>query len=1397
MENNLQSIIPQHSIGSSYRWWVGQVEKKDTKYSNRYKVRIVGRHLKSGDSSVSTDDLPWSHTMLPVTTPYSDGNTTGATANLEVGNWVIGFFLDEDGQRPIIIGSIGHVANSTEEVPPKGNNQEGEKSFQTQVDRDHNPPVNAPADESVNPNKAGHPPGVDERTASALISRLNAENSETNPGGIKFCVEVADPNCGGEKDLGGQLETIIGDMLKANQDSGGQLGDFLVSKATGQLYNYVEGARKYINKAIQVVKTFVARVKGEVVKKIKEGVDELVKTLLKPDVLGDSLKTVREFVNKLLENLGCSISDIATRLSSFLTDLLFDYLYQVFQQAACQVDQLVNGIINELTSLLDRALEKVLGPLSSILGAIAEPINLIGGAINSIFKLLGISCDGPDQKCVKTTKICTDCGANKKKDFLDNLLDNLSNGPLQGDFVCKDANSPIGPRKTNLIFVGGSYRYQYKPETRDSSRSVSENDIVTYTIPRSYRTKEGNTATFTVTRSGNLDQSSSITYRTLNGTAKAGTDYFSSSGTLGFAPGQTERQFTTQILSDNIDEGVEDFFIKFTVATGVYDAYFTNSSTNTQLSTVFIYQDSNSGDGTVGTESDPSITPAIPPGSGPDDDTPDQTETKNPTDPGNNPDFPTDELPVDDDDGGGGGGNNLLPSYAVTANKGSVVEGEEIVYTITTTNVPNGKILNYQLSAASSEDDITASDVEGGLLAGNFIIENNTAQVKIKIAEDKTVELQETIRFSIINTTAFADVLIVSEDTDIDGNGETYKVEANRAVVGEGGRIIYSITTSNVAEGKMLFYTLSGASDTDDITEDDIEGGNLTGSFVIEDSKSEVIVTIAEDSVDESAEVLRFSIDNTNAFAEVTIDPEGSKEDPEPEPEPDPEDDPEPEDPLPPAPRTTRSLTLEVDKTVVKEGEFVKFTIRTQNVEKGTRYGYTIFGDNITRSDFVESELTGIFTMDDVDNDTTVNPTNSDNFLVRTITIGIADDGVIENDEVFVFAVNGTGQTVAVLIDSDSDIDLDDPGDGGGGGGGTIIINDGDPTNRSTTRRKEKKFSGFVMPTFPSNLITIPIDFGGTPLTTGGTGGTPIVVGGSGGTPLVSGGTPVVAGGSGGFPIISSTGRPLVVNGDLVNLGGSGGKVVFVGGSGGTPVSDGDNNVTVGGDGGDPIVVKPDPDGEADPFVPTIVEDVFPGNNPSDPLDDDPSQSDSGVINVDQPSFQEPVAGTPFTDDGGSIIDFPIIDGGGPYVEAPTVLISGQGYGASGIALLDDKGSVSEIRITNPGRGYVINKANNSGRSCVIDSYTMIRPGQGYTEKPRVFVNGEEGIAEAVIANNRVISLKIVDRTKVFESYPQVEIIGGNGFGALFIPSFVCLDIEGLERSEYAKIGTGKYIDCP
>ena len=92
----------------------------------------------------------------------------------------------------------------------------------------------------------------------------------------------------------------------------------------------------------------------------------------------------------------------------------------------------------------------------------------------------------------------------------------------------------------------------------------------------------------------------------------------------------------------------------------------------------------------------------------------------------------------------------------------------------------------------------------------------------------------------------------------------------------------------------------------------------------------------------------------------------------------------------------------------------------------------------------------------------------------------------------------------------------------------------------------------------------------------------------------------------------------------------------------------------------------------------------------------------------------------------------------------------------------------------------------------------MLSPGSEYTTAPSVFVNGELGIAEAVIDDNGfVISVRILDRETTYDEYPTVTIVGGGGYGARFIPSFACLDTDALVRVGSAKIGTGRYIDCP
>ena len=175
-----------------------------------------------------------------------------------------------------------------------------------------------------------------------------------------------------------------------------------------------------------------------------------------------------------------------------------------------------------------------------------------------------------------------------------------------------------------------------------------------------------------------------------------------------------------------------------------------------------------------------------------------------------------------------------------------------------------------------------------------------------------------------------------------------------------------------------------------------------------------------------------------------------------------------------------------------------------------------------------------------------------------------------------------------------------------------------------------------------------------------------------------------------------------------------------------------------------------------------------------------------------------PEAGNVITNGDGGVLEIPIKDSGTRFVERPAVFITGQGYGATGEVLLDNDGFAKEIRITDPGFGYKKNTPTTANKECIIDSFTMISPGVGYTSVPTVFVNKSKDVAEAQInTDGQVIAIRIKDRTITFEEYPEVVISGGGGIGAKFIPSFICLDPDARVAVGSAKVGTGSYIDCP
>jgi len=76
--------------------------------------------------------------------------------------------------------------------------------------------------------------------------------------------------------------------------------------------------------------------------------------------------------------------------------------------------------------------------------------------------------------------------------------------------------------------------------------------------------KKGQTTlfTFTVTLSAAYDQPVTMSFRTVNGTAKTSdNDYVAKSGTLTFAPGETTKTITIEVKGDSKKEANETFYL--------------------------------------------------------------------------------------------------------------------------------------------------------------------------------------------------------------------------------------------------------------------------------------------------------------------------------------------------------------------------------------------------------------------------------------------------------------------------------------------------------------------------------------------------------------------------------------------------------------------------------------------------------------------------------------------------------------------------------------------------------------------------------------------------------------------------------------------------------------------
>ena len=829
-------------------------DTKDPKKGQRVKVRVIGVHEYEGEGDdrvgvPPTKDLPWFEVGMPVTA--SGGTFTSSNShNLKKGHRVIVKFLGGDTEQGIVLLSASQgVPCATDEKPAST----GDKVIplvktviQDQEDGTDPDPANHVQSETKCVDGGTLPLGrLATEFGSDSANGLRAEASVANPQGT-FTVRRASVDC--PENPSSAVENILSEFFATLQHTNGNIGSYYISKYSRRLFDLKDVATGYIDRVKKIINAAMTRMAGELMAMLRKAVKALMKAILAP--LPGILTPVTEWFNQMLERIGCSMMDISDRMMKFAENILMGYVGNIVNWSMCQVKRFTDAIFGNILGEITGLINGLFGGISKVLGAIGGALDVIGGGLAGILKMLGISCTGK-KKCANPKKVDSKRGSYEglKGGFntLDELLEALESGNhLPISSYCGDATTD--PEPTTEVGIWG-------PTVPDSGTDGGSTDVVdgdingidyediasaicnartfkVLDIPETEAVHEGDTAYVRVVRGGDTSTTSAFTYRTQDGTAKATETYCPTNGYIGFGVGETEKTIEVKTLNNGVRDGSKYFFMKIK-----HDGC---GKVLKDVARIWI------------------------------------------KDPLAIQDVPTITVP---DIGLVSTGPNITttnPVYHLSSDKEVVYEGAEVTFRLETSNVSDGTTVNYTIGRETT--GITYSDLEYVIESGekswitgetdmlrSFTIETGQAEVTIKLLDDGVVEdtnqVAEQLYIELNNLSTSKGVAVLDAIQGVaDPSTRTVTITPDRASVREGGAVKYVITTTNFDQGELLTYTIFGTN----ITQSDIKEP-LTGNLYIEDNRAEMVVNVLEDNTIEDQENMIFSVDEYGAQATVVI----------------------------------------------------------------------------------------------------------------------------------------------------------------------------------------------------------------------------------------------------------------------------------------------------------------------------------------------------------------------------------------------------------------------------------------------------------------------------------------------------------------------------------------------
>lgn len=461
-----QSLFNPNFIGrDGFRWFIGVItDIRDCAQDSggyRVKVRIIGHH--PGDEYLKDKDLPWAQVLVPLN--MGSGNFgTGCSFNAQGGSTVIGFFLDgDDGQQPIIIGSL-FTGSNVEHIQEYTKGTAFFNQFKPKTGYITNPfniPLSSPqllSQTSTNKKADNIKQG---ETPPAGIPRQNG-NDPINVGssaGAKATQnsEVVSivSECKTGKDTYSKILQALRYFVKTLVTIKNIQGVYIdpVLNRVVSLPSLISSVSTAIYDAISLhIKTARDSIITQIYTRLKENLDQvrLPKEL-------DFLKKVA--FGEITDGIWCAIGKILRRILGFIDDFLKNMINAVVSFPLCALEAVVGSILQAITNEIVNAITPIIQEFASTIGgAISEASSFVSLTINFAKELINfLSCEN------KTCKEQFDYEMNKgfvPKENV-NFSKFINYSPAQGiNNLAADGNKAfqnflgIGPPPPNSQVVG-------------------------------------------------------------------------------------------------------------------------------------------------------------------------------------------------------------------------------------------------------------------------------------------------------------------------------------------------------------------------------------------------------------------------------------------------------------------------------------------------------------------------------------------------------------------------------------------------------------------------------------------------------------------------------------------------------------------------------------------------------------------------------------------------------------------------------------------------------------------------------------------------------------------------------------------------------------------------------